>query len=98
VPAGTLFITCGGPLSKPLIKAMWVERPEHQYVDFGSSMDEILKGRRTRPYMDPNSPYARGVDPQFFCHRGLAPFNASDPTLADFSEGRCHTFSVPEGE
>jgi hypothetical protein len=52
--------------------------------------------------MDPNSPYAKGFDPQWFCHRGAAPFNFSQPSEVDFSqegiEGRCHTFSIPEGE
>jgi hypothetical protein len=61
VPAGTLFITCGGPLSKPLINAAWKLRPLNQYVDFGSSMDEILKGRTTRPYMRPDTPYYNQV-------------------------------------
>ena len=50
-PAGSLFIVCAGPLSKPLINALWGHRRAHQYVDFGSSLDEVLKGRRTRPYV-----------------------------------------------
>jgi hypothetical protein len=48
-PPGTLFVVCGGPLSKPLIHAAWSAFPVHQYVDFGSSLDEVLKGRKTRP-------------------------------------------------
>jgi len=48
-PPGSLFIMCGGPLSKPLIAAAWTAFPVHQYVDFGSSLDEVLKGRTTRP-------------------------------------------------
>ena len=48
-PPGSLFIMCGGPLSKPLIAAAWSAYPVHQYVDFGSSLDEVLKGRKTRP-------------------------------------------------
>ena len=38
----------------------------------GSSLNEVLKRRVTRPYMDPNSPYSKGVDAQWFCHRGPA--------------------------
>ena len=64
-PPGTLFITCGGPLSKPLIAEAWRARKSAQYVDFGSSMDEILKGRKTRPYMREDTPYAKTVDPQW---------------------------------
>jgi hypothetical protein len=127
-PPGSLFIVCAGPLSKPLINALWNHKRAHQYVDFGSSLDEVLKGRKTRPYvracgapvrarkrindpppplpppvqMDPNSPYSKGFDPQWFCHRGAASFNFSRPGEVDFSqpgiEGRCHTFSIPEGE
>jgi len=102
LPTGHLFIVCAGPLSKPLINALWVAWPHHQYIDMGSSMDEILKGRVTRPYMDPTSPYAKGVDPQWFCHRGAAEFSLDHPSEVDFSqagiEGKCHQFSIPEGE
>jgi predicted DCC family thiol-disulfide oxidoreductase YuxK len=100
LPAGSLFVVCAGPLSKPLIAALWDAAPRHQYIDFGSAMDETLKGRRTRPYMDADSSYAKGVDPQWFCHRGPAglAYNGSRPAEADFAEGRCHTFSTPEGE
>jgi hypothetical protein len=48
-PPGTLFVMCGGPLSKALIAAAWRAHPVHQYVDFGSSLDVVLKGRKTRP-------------------------------------------------
>ena len=100
LPPGSLFIVCAGPLSKPLISALWKANKAHQYIDFGSAMDETLKGRRTRPYMDAASPYARGVDPQWACHRGPAgaAFNVSRPADSDFAEGRCFTFSTPEGE
>ena len=102
-PAGSLFIVCAGPLSKPLIAAMWGRSKVHQVVDFGSALDEVLKRRTTRPYMDPSSPYARGVDPQWFCHRGRAAvtdflITDADSPSAAFSDSRCGTFSVPEGE
>jgi hypothetical protein len=63
-PPGSLFITCGGPLSKPLIAAGLASGARHQFVDFGSTMDEILKGRTTRPYMNPASSYSQIIDPQ----------------------------------
>ena len=103
-PPGSLFIVCAGPLSKPLIAAMWGRSHAHQVVDFGSALDEVLKGKRTRPYMDPDSPYARGIDPQWFCHRG--PLAVQGFSMANVSaeastfgmDARCHTFSIPEGE
>jgi hypothetical protein len=104
LPPGALFIVCAGPLSKPLIAALWTADRRHQYIDFGSAMDETLKKRITRPYMDPASPYAKGSDPQWACHRGEGgqSYNVSSPASADFSrpgaEGRCFTFSTPEGE
>ena len=70
VPRGTLFITCGGPLSKPLIAAAWRANPENSYVDMGSTMDEIIKKRVTRLYMDPSTPYFSQIDPQWYCGRG----------------------------
>lgn len=102
-PPGTLFIMCAGPLSKPLIAAMWGRSRLHQIVDFGSSLDEVMKGKRTRPYMDSNSPYSKGVDPQYFCDRGRAAVNGFEnfKPLAEgslFEESRCRTFSIPEGE
>ncbi len=60
---GSLFLVSGGPMAKPLISHMWTANPLNQYVDFGSSMDEIFKGRSTRPYTDPNSADAQYSDP-----------------------------------
>jgi hypothetical protein len=62
---GYLFIVAGGPMAKPLVAHMWNANPTNQYVDFGSSVDEIMKGRITRPYMTPGSGYAEQVDPPF---------------------------------
>lgn len=62
---GSLFVVSGGPMAKPLIAYMWNANPGNQYVDFGSSTDEILKGRKTRPYMTPETSYAQQVDPLF---------------------------------
>ena len=80
-PPGTLFMMCGGPLSKALIAAAWDRKPTHQYVDFGSSMDEVLKGRTTRPYMREDTSYSRTIDPQWYC----------DPPNAIGPDGNCGT-------
>lgn len=62
---GFTFIVSGGPMAKVLISHMWNANPANQYVDFGSSVDEVFKGRRTRPYMSPGTHYAQQVDPPF---------------------------------
>jgi hypothetical protein len=52
---GKLFLVSGGPLAKVLVSIMWGANPQNQYVDFGSSMDEIFKGSISRPYMTGSS-------------------------------------------
>jgi len=88
VPPGTLFIMCGGPLSKALISVAWDNAPVHQYVDFGSSMDEVLKGRTTRPYMRDGTSYAQAIDPQWYC----------DPPNTLGPEGNCGTLGPNDPE
>ena len=88
VPPGTLFMMCGGPLSKALIAAAWDRRPAHQYVDFGSSMDEVLKGRTTRPYMREDTSYSRTIDPQWYC----------DPPTSVGPDGNCGTLGPNDPE
>jgi len=62
---GHLFIVSGGPMAKPMIAHMWDANPANQYVGFGSSLDELLKGRATRPYMNASTISAQQVDPVF---------------------------------
>lgn len=57
------FLVSGGPMAKVLIAHMWNANKNNIYIDFGSAMDEILKGKRTRPYMDPDSRFAKQADP-----------------------------------
>ena len=54
-----IVLVAAGPMSEPLIHFMWNENPNNTYVDVGSSLDEMTYGRRTRPYADPESEYAR---------------------------------------
>ena len=61
-----IFLVAGGPMAKVLISHMWTANKNNIYIDFGSAMDEVLKGRRTRPYMNPKSAYARQVDPIWY--------------------------------
>ena len=53
----TFFISAG-PVSEILIHRMYIANPNNQYVDMGSSIDEFVHGRITRPYMTPTSQYA----------------------------------------
>jgi hypothetical protein len=52
------FISCG-PVSEIIIHRLYQYNPNNTYVDMGSSLDELVHHQKTRPYMDPNSRYAR---------------------------------------
>lgn len=52
------FISCG-PVSEIIIHRLYQNNPNNAYIDMGSSLDEFIHGRMTRPYMDVNSPYSR---------------------------------------
>lgn len=52
------FISCG-PVSEIIIHRLYQNNPNNAYIDMGSSLDEFIHGRVTRPYMDPNSRYAQ---------------------------------------
>ena len=52
------FFVSAGPVSEILIHRMYIANPNNQYVDVGSSIDEFVHGRITRPYMNPTSVYA----------------------------------------
>jgi hypothetical protein len=53
-------------MAKVLISYMWKSNKNNIYIDFGSAMDEVLKGRRTRPYMDSKHNYAKQTDPTWY--------------------------------
>ena len=46
-----LFLVAAGAVGNVLIDAMLRANPRNSYVDVGSSLDAIVKGRATRPYM-----------------------------------------------
>lgn len=52
------FISCG-PVSEIIIHRLYQNNPNNTYIDMGSALDEFIHGRKTRPYMDPNSRYAK---------------------------------------
>jgi hypothetical protein len=66
---GCLFWVSAGPMAKPLIAAMWRAHPGNQYVDWGSSVDEIFKLTPTRAYQQGGSAYAHQTDPDWTVDR-----------------------------
>lgn len=59
----TLFLVSCGPLAKVAVSVMWNTNPNNRYVDVGSSIDEVLKGSKTRSYMYDGNPLATRADP-----------------------------------
>ena len=47
---GNLFIVAAGALSNILIAEMWEVNCKNRYVDFGSTVDNLLAGKQTRNY------------------------------------------------
>lgn len=54
------FISCG-PVSEIIISNLYKKNPNNTYVDVGSSIDEFVHKRITRPYMIPNSIYSKQI-------------------------------------
>lgn len=59
--SGQTFFISAGPAANILIDKMYKLNPDNQYVDVGSSLDEFVHGRKTRPFMNPQSKYATQV-------------------------------------
>ena len=57
----TLFIVAAGPMANVLIHAMFGANPTNRYLDVGSALDELIHGRKTRPYMHHGTDYSRHV-------------------------------------
>lgn len=54
------FISCG-PVSEIIIHKLYEFNPNNTYIDVGSSIDEFIHGKKTRPYMEPTSQYSQMV-------------------------------------
>lgn len=52
-----LFLVSAGPLSEIIIHEMFQHNPNNKYIDVGSSLDEFIHSRITRPYMITGSKY-----------------------------------------
>ena len=57
----TLFLVAAGPMANVLIHTMFGANPTNRYLDVGSALDELVHGRRTRPYMHPGTDYSAHV-------------------------------------
>lgn len=53
-----LYAVSAGPLSEPIIAALFRNNPDNCYIDFGSSLDGFYRQSVTRPYMIPGTVYA----------------------------------------
>ena len=56
----TFFISCG-LVSEIIIDRLYNNNQNNKYIDVGSSMDEFIHNKKTRPYMLDNSPYSKQI-------------------------------------
>lgn len=56
-----LFLISAGPLSEIIIHYLYINNPNNRYIDVGSSVDEIIHRRKTRPYMFEESFYSSEI-------------------------------------
>ena len=54
-----LFVVSAGPMSGPIIAALFKHNPNNCYLDCGSAIDAFYYEKQTRPYMDPSTVYAQ---------------------------------------
>jgi hypothetical protein len=47
----TLFFISAGPLSEVIIDYLYKNNSQNKYIDVGSSLDEFIHKKKTRPYM-----------------------------------------------
>lgn len=45
-----VFVSCG-PMAKAIIHHLYMFNPTNRYIDVGSSIDEYIHGKQTRPFM-----------------------------------------------
>lgn len=56
-----LFLISCGPVSEIIIHRLYQNNPNNTYIDVGSSIDEFVHGKQTRPYMNPASEYSKFI-------------------------------------
>jgi hypothetical protein len=40
---------------------LYTNNPNNRYIDVGSAIDEIVHGKKTRPYMSENTIYSKEI-------------------------------------
>ena len=54
----TIFISAG-PVSEIIVHKLFTLNPNNKYIDVGSSLDEFIHNRKTRPYMIEGTEYSK---------------------------------------
>lgn len=54
----TLFLISAGPLTEVIIEILWKNNKNNKYIDVGSSLDEFIHSKVTRPYMVKGNQYS----------------------------------------
>jgi hypothetical protein len=53
-----VFFVCCGPVSEIIINNLYKNNPHNSYIDMGSSLDEFIHQKKTRPYMMDGNGYS----------------------------------------
>ena len=85
--SGALFMVSGGPVAEILISWMWDANSNNKYVDFGSVLDHLLRGKITRGFQKEGTRLSRQVDPRYFI-RGPLTDHAAPEATPSVSAGR----------
>lgn len=56
-----LFFFAAGPISEIMIDLLYKTNPNNRYIDVGSSIDEFVHQKKTRPYMTKGTYYSKLV-------------------------------------
>ncbi len=54
-----LFVVSAGPMAGPIIERLYKNNKNNCYIDFGSALDGFYREEVTRPYMIPDTIYAK---------------------------------------
>jgi hypothetical protein len=56
-----LVLVAAGPMSEVIVDFLWSINKTGRYIDVGSALDEYIRGRKTRSYMDEYSDFNRRI-------------------------------------
>jgi hypothetical protein len=52
-----LVLAAAGPMTEAILDKLWKYNPNGRYIDIGSALDEYIFCKKTREYMNKNSPF-----------------------------------------